>query len=476
MDRRKILGFAIGPVGAGLLSFVSLPIMTWIFPTEMIGELSMLQVAISLSIVLCCLGLDQAYVREYHEYYDKPSLLWNSMTPGLLILCVVLVAITLLDSHLLSSLLFAKSSASDGLIVALCLIVAYLTRFLSLILRMQDRGFAYSMSQVLSKLLLLSIVLGYALFATSRDFMMLLSAQASALLLTLLVFAWNTRRDWMPALRANMQRTLVLRLLGFGWPLVFGGIASWGLMAMDRIFLRSFSTYEQLAVYSVAASIASGVTIIAGIFNTIWAPLVYKWVADKVDMERLDSIADHMVVLVFIVVCAAGAGSWILRYVLPHAYAQVPYIVVGCMVSPLFYTLSEVTGIGIAITRRTKLSLLASLSAMLANAALCFVLIGRMGATGAMIATATSFWLFFVLRTELSAQVWRTMPRLKQHGYSLCALFLAVAFALYGGSRPVLAAAVWSAMLVAVLWFERLSVTSLCSKVLRRPQLQETNT
>lgn len=463
MNRRQILGFAVGPIGAGLLSVVSLPVMTWIFPPDMIGKLSMLQVAISLSTLLCCLGLDQAYGREYHESSDKPGLLLNTALPGLGILVVVLIGLTTLAPRLLSSLLFDERAVNFGFIVAVCMVVAYLSRFLSVILRMQDRGLAFSMSQLLSKLLLLLIVLGYAWLSTARNFMMLLAAQASALVLTFAIFTWNTRQDWWPAVHARVEPAKVARLLDFGWPLMFGGVASWGMMAMDRVFLRSMSSYSELAVYSVAASIASAGTVFAGIFNTIWSPMVYRWAADNLDMKRVDKISTQMVVLIFILVCLAGGGSWLLRYVLPDDYAQVPYLVVGCIVSPLLYTLSEVTGIGIALSRRTLFSMLASFGAVLLNVALCYMLVPPLGATGATIATACAFGLFFTLKIEFSAALWRKTRRSKHYIYTGCAVVLALAYALFGWHFPVCSVIIWWLILVGVVVFNRTMLLSLWS-------------
>jgi len=461
MNRRQILGFAVGPVGAGLLSLVSLPVMTWIFPPDMIGKLSMLQVATSLCTLLCCLGLDQAYVREYHESPDRSALLLNAVAPGLGVLTVVLAGVTIFSPTMLPIIMFNERDTRLGLVVVVCLVAVYLSRFLSLILRMQNRGFAYSMSQLLSKLLLLLIILGYAWFSTSRNFMMLLGAQAGAFVFTFGVFTWNTRGDWWPALHAKFERAQIVQLLQFGGPLVFAGLASWGLAAMDRVFLRSMSVYSELAVYSVAASMAAAVTIIAGIFNTIWSPMVYRWIADKVDMHRIDLIGSQMSLLLFMLVCLAGGCSWALKYLIPATYEQVPYLLVGCMVSPLLYTLSEVTGIGIALSRKTLFSMLASLGAALLNILLCYFLIAPLGATGAMIATACSFFLFFVLRTEFSAALWRKTNRANHYAYAGCSVVLAIAYALIGSAFPICSVLVWWAVLVSLTIMGRKTLLSL---------------
>ena len=472
INRRAVIGFSLGPIGVGLLSFVSLPIMAWIFPPDMIGKFSMLQVAIGLSVVTCCLGLDQAYAREYHESDDRGALLLNATVPGLTLLLGVLIILGLSDPPLLSKLLFGINSAALSGIVATCLVIAYLSRFFSVILRMQDRGFAYSMSQILSKFALLLIVLGYALFITSRTFMMLMLAQVTALALTLVAFGWSTRHDWWQSIRAKLNRLQFQQLLGFGLPLAFAGIATWGVATLDRVFLRAMSTYEELAIYSVAASIASGVTILASIFNTVWAPLVYRWVADDREAaKRVDGIASQVVVVMVVFLCLVGGSSWILDYVLPSAYGRVSFLVVGCMVSPMFYTLSEVTGIGIAVSRRTIFALAASGAAVLFNGAFCFVLVPRFGALGATSATACAFWLFFALRTEFSALTWHRLRSVKVHGYAIFCLLFALSYAAFGPRSPPVAILGWWVLLGIVMFVNRNVIRNLWKVLLLQIRL-----
>nr|WP_228722354.1 polysaccharide biosynthesis C-terminal domain-containing protein [Acinetobacter indicus] len=81
----------------------------------------------------------------------------------------------------------------------------------------------------------------------------------------------------------------------------------------------------------------------------------------------------------------------------------------------MFYTLSETTAVGIALTRKTKLSMLASVGAMLVNLLGNYLLVPKYGAIGATASTAFAFWCFFILRTEFSKLVWRKIPVLKSY-------------------------------------------------------------
>lgn len=82
------------------------------------------------------------------------------------------------------------------------------------------------------------------------------------------IFAWNTRGEWRPWNAYTLYKTQFHELLRFGLPLVVGGVAAWGLYVMDRLFLRAFSTFSELGIYSVAVSIAAG----AGILETFLRP------------------------------------------------------------------------------------------------------------------------------------------------------------------------------------------------------------
>ena len=154
MTPKQIAAFAIGPVGGAVLGLISLPVITWFFSQEDVGRMSMLQVTLGFGILLFSLGLDQSYVREFHEAERKPALLKQAMLPGLVLLfSTVLVLLSL--GGTMAGWLFDVPSWHLSALVALALLASFISRFLSLVLLMGERGLAFSMSQLLSKFLLL---------------------------------------------------------------------------------------------------------------------------------------------------------------------------------------------------------------------------------------------------------------------------------------------------------------------------------
>lgn len=414
MNKKTILGYAIGPIGSGLIGLITLPIITWFYSVEDVGRISMLQVFMNFSVLLFCLGLDQAYVREYHDSKNKSALLKTVLFPCLCLSILSFLLLAIYDLKIISVWLYEIPSTYLSIITILCFILALASRFLSLILRMQERSFAFSMSQLLPKLIFLFIVVNTVWLGFARDTYSLITANATSVILAFIVFAWNTRSEWLEALTTKIDIDELKSVLSFGWPLIFGGLASWGLNVMDRLFLRNFSTYTELGIYSITMSVAIVVTIFSGIFNTIWSPMVYKWMSeDKFDYEKIDNVLEYVVSAIYFFIVLTSLFSWIIPYFLPEQYSNVQYLITVCLLGPMLYTLSEVTGIGIAVVRRTKLSMLCAIVAMLCSAILNYFLVPQLGASGAAISTAIAFLVFFSLRTIIAALVWRKKFHLK---------------------------------------------------------------
>lgn len=452
MDRSKIIGFALGPIITAILGLASLPILAWYFSTEDIGRISMLQVVISFTVISFSLGLDQSYVREYHQVKNKAVLLKTATLPSLLLFCLVSLGFFLYSPSLLSVLLFSIDSTIFSVLIVVCLLVSLLSRFLSLMLRMQEKSLAFSMSQVLPKLLFLLVIGGYVLTDTALNFSKLFFAQVSSVITIFFIYAWNTRVEWIPAIVEVIDYSELKKMFFFGVPLIFGGVASWGLMTMDRVFLRHLSSFDELGVYSVAASIAAAASVASSIFTTVWAPTVFKWSAAGEDLDKIDQVSEHVLAAVYFILCLGGMFSWLIAYILPPAYVSVQYLVVGCMIAPLFYMISEVSSVGIAISRKTGYSLIAACIAAGVNVLGNYLLIPMYGAIGATVSTALAFWIFILCRIEFSCLVWRAVPRLKVYVMTFVCLCAAASFAFLGEGRKMEFLIVWSILFFSGLF------------------------
>lgn len=430
MKLYKLVAFSIGPIGSAILGLVTLPLVAWFFSPEDLGRLSMLQLVLSFSVLLFSLGLDQAYVREFHEVIDKSALFKSVLTPGLSVLASFLVCLVLMPWSLSEILFEIDATFISGLLV-LSVFLSFLSRFLSLILRMQGRGIAFSMSQLLPKLIFLLIILLYIYKDFDDDFENLILANVFSLFIVFSIFAFNTRNEWISALSAKIDKEKQLVMIKYAFPLIGSGIAFWGLTATDRILIRSLSTFEELGIYSVSMSFAAAALVFQTIFSTVWAPIVYKWVSDEVDPEKIKIVIDYVVLTVIALWSLTIIFSWLINYILPIKYEKVQCIVLSAIAYPLLYTLSESTSVGIGIKRKTLFSMLAAIVALLTNIIGNWFLIPYYGAAGAAISTSFAFFVFFIIRTEISSNLWISFPRIKIYIFILVGLILSTLFNLY---------------------------------------------
>ena len=210
-------------------------------------------------------------------------------------------------------------------------------------------------------------------------------------------------------------------------------------------------------------SFAGVATIFQSIFSVVWAPIVYKWVAEGTDLTRVDGIARQALAVVCGIFVVCGLFSWLTDYVLPAEYINVKYLVLCAIVHPLLYTLSEITCVGIGVSRRTMLTVWVTLAALCTNVLLNLWLVPAHGAAGAVMANAVAFVVFFVFRTEASARVWRKFPRVRLYIFVSLAVIFSLATVALAPTLPFHYALVWLALLPVVAWCFRAELLDMVS-------------
>lgn len=454
MNLKKIFSFALGPIGAAALGLITVPVLAWAFSMEDIGRLNVLNVTVSLALLICMLGLDQAYVRHYYETKNKAALLKACLWPGLILVSVLAICCGLFAEDL-SLLMYGEKAGRYFWITLYCVITAFISRFLSLILRMQERGLAYSMSQIIPKLVML-LAVGVIIFAgIAREFLTLQLAFLASTATVLIVYAWNTRNEWQSSFRSKRDSEYTKQLLSFGAPLVFSGIIYWGFMATSTITLRIYAPLSELGLYSVTASFAAAASIFQSVFSVIWAPTVYKWHAENAEMDKVHAVSKQVLMAICVICALCGTFSWLTDYLLPNGYASVKYLLLCALIPPFMYTLSEVTCVGIGITKRTGLTIWITLSAFVVNVLLSIKLVPTFGAAGAVVSNAIAYVAFFILRTEVSSFIWRSFPKRKIYFFVVLLLNMTVATVLLSQYSTYLYVYIWLSLLPIVGIFFR---------------------
>lgn len=463
MNFQAIRKFALGPVLSAILGLMLLPLLSWYFPVDDIGRLGIFQVLSTFVIMVFTIGLDQAYVREYFEETDKAALLKTCLLPGFTLLISILSIAYLMSFF---DFLFDFTSGMSSVYCIFSLLAIFAIRFFGNVMRLEGRGLSFSISQISHKLAFLILVSFWTILEGVADFDSLLRLFFIASLFSLLVALYNISATVRRLSDSKFNKKLFFRVIAYSWPIVLSGLFFWMLTSADRFFLKELASYQELGVYSMAVSFAGGALVLQSIFSIVWAPSIYKLVSDD-SSDSLDGILSAVRIVVFL-----GISSWLLfsmfsptiSYFLPEDYEDAYLIFLLSLSYPMLYLISEVCGIGLGITRKTKFILYASISAFFVNLALNLYLIPLFGAKGAAIASAVAFLVFLVVKVEAANRLWFSIPRRLMYGMVLCILLEGV-FCNYKDLDGFYVSLIYCLTLILWLFLNRRLVTYHVAKV-----------
>jgi O-antigen/teichoic acid export membrane protein len=423
--KRKVIAHILGPGLAALVSFATFPLLAQFYSVSDLGKFSMLQLVANFSVIIFSLGLNQAYVREYYESKKKSALGFNVLVIPIIFMTSFYILFSFLNLDV-SQFIFEKSFPHMNLIVFISALSYLFVQMSMHILRMEEKIARYSIFMVMPKVLVLAVSYFFFLDNEEVDFYDLLIAFVIANSAAAF-FSFILNKSSITASIFSYDKFHRLNeMLKFGGPLVVGGLGFWILIAMDKIFIKEYSSFEELGLYSVAVSFTAVIALFSTIFLNIYNPLIYKWHADNVSLEKYFTVMRYMLVLCLSLWCLAGMLSWILPLVLPENLKDIEDLFIILIGGPILKLLSESTKIGFGIQRRPSLSIIAIIVACIANGVLNFYLVPLYGATGAAVASLIAFWCLFFVRTEMSARIWVSFPRSLSYVLSIVFVFLSI--------------------------------------------------
>jgi O-antigen/teichoic acid export membrane protein len=203
------------------------------------------------------------------------------------------------------------------------------------------------------------------------------------------------RRD----LSLDCRFPLAARLLSFGYPLAFAGLAYWIFGMADRWMLAEMSTPTELGLYAIAYKFAAIVVFLNGAFGQAWSPMAMKMRRDVAGYRAAYARVLSLWLFVLLLVGAAVAlfGKPLLRLLTPPEYWDAAHVLAILVMGVVVSGTTQITAVGISIERKTRLFAWASWLTAALNVALNLFLIPAYGAAGAALAT----FLSYVLLTSL---------------------------------------------------------------------------
>lgn len=423
---KKIALYALGPIGVSGISFLVIPILAWKYSPNVVADYAVLQAIIAFGVLFFTLGSDQALFRDYYESKNKPQLLKNVLVISIVPMTCIILILSIFWNFF-GSYIYTINSIWIASFTLLSVFFAVINRLLSLIQRLENQAFLFSVSQFLPKLLFLIAIL-VPVFTNDPNFYWVAGGQAFGLLVVNLYFFYINKKILIHSYFSSVDKILIKKLLDYGLPLLISNILFWLLRYADRFYVKYLSDNNELAMYALATSVSGGFAILGTLFNTIWVPKALRlYEKNDLDVEYLEKVAFLVSFIGLLIIILTFSLKSLIAQILPSMYSNIVYLLPLLILPTLYYTVAEIAGIGIALSKKTSKMVFVSTISALLHFGLSFLLIPKYGALGAAISIAVAFYFYLLLKAFFAAKVWSKSFSKLELGINLICLMYSLA-------------------------------------------------
>lgn len=401
---RSFIEFSIGPVVAGLIGIISAPLITWFLNPGEYGKIAEFQLYLSFATILVSMGLDQAFIREFHNEKNTRKLLAHSVLIPALFTFVNVLLLFIFPTFFSEVLFGSKQYIYIVYGLGIALISLCINKFSMVIVRMEEKGIMYSLFSIITNATIL--ILNITLLVNWKDsFESLVVSNILANIVVSFVAFFVTRKYWN-LFNIKFDKTLFWKLVSFAIPLVPALLIGLLFQSIDRLSLIWYSDSEQVGLFQLCISITMALTLIQTAFANAWVPIAYRWNSEKADYQNFEFIGILLMLFLALAFFGLMVARELIVLVINESYASVLTIFPFLALSTIMSTLSEVTSLGIPFSRKNKYTLLISIIVLLVNFVGNWLLVPTLGALGATISTGISYIFFFWMRTLISRALW----------------------------------------------------------------------
>jgi len=390
-------------LGSGLKKFIGiflLPFYTRALSPADYGILDTLATLTFFISAIIGIGIDSAsgfYFFEVKTEKEKGQVLFTTF---------VLRCLTAIPSLILS--LFSKSisialfgTANYTWLVFISCIsipVSFLLSEQSHIYRYYREPWKYNLITLIKSLAGMGLGVTLVVILKQGVYGALLASLISSLIVVLFSFFYYSRKKYSYSFSWYYAK----KMLAFGYPLIWAGVAQWVYVSSDRFFLLHYRNLTEIGYYSIGTTFAQPIGLINMAvqmsFGVLFLSLYNQEDSNKIQSKRFsaDIFKLYMTGTVIIAVFMSIFSVDLINLVTTPAY------ILGSLAIPLM-TFSfimaqgqQIVAIGIYVNKKTwHYGWLVSVAAIL-NIGLNFVFVPKWGFVGAGFTTVISYFAYFI--------------------------------------------------------------------------------
>ncbi|MDP2683943.1 MAG: flippase [bacterium] len=373
-----------------LIGLILLPILTRIFTPSDYGVIDIITTFISIIMVFLMLGLNSATQRLYFDSDDetyKQKIVSTSFW-FLIIFTIICSLLLYFFSNQISLMLFNDYEYSN--LIKLAIITLPLTSILVFgkdNLRLLFSPWKYNFLTLGNTLIRVILVI-YLVIVLKRGLEGNFEAAIYAGIIGALYAIYLSRK----LIRKYFSFDLLKKLLTYGIPLTFAGLAYWVISFSDRLILVKLSNLEEVGLYSVGNRISSALMLITSAFSLAWSPFIFA--LHKEGKEKniiIKTLTYYTLLLLFLSLLISIFSPELLLIITTSDYLDASQVVGYLTIGLSILGLSSILATGLTLVKKTKYITISSIIAACLNILFNFILIPYYGMKGAAIATLISY-------------------------------------------------------------------------------------
>jgi O-antigen/teichoic acid export membrane protein len=403
---RDVAIYGSGDLAFRLLGFLVFPIYAHVFSVQEFGVYALISTTTGVVTLCAGLGLSMATTRYYWDTQITPAMRPTVVSSGLAVLLVWSTAIVLLaiaGAYPARGMIASRYAATLPVIcIALVTVVPELIlQYCLNVLRLHFSPWKFTLVSFFKNVFGVAVGLVLILLFGGGLWGLFAGALAGAFIGSCIALVLISHE-----LTMTFNLPLAKRLVSFGYPFIFAGLAYAIFGSVDRWMLAELSNTTQLGLYAIAYKFAGVLLFVNSAFGQAWSPIALKLMREEPEYRLSFSrvLSGWFFFLAVTGAAIALSGNEVLRMLTPREYWTAAPALAPLIMGVVLSGTTQITGVGISLENKTRLFATAAWTTALTNVLLNFLLIPRWGALGAGIATflsygmLTSLYLFWSQR------------------------------------------------------------------------------
>ena len=399
---KRLAGFSIAPILTAAASFLLIPAISRLFPTEQYGFINLFYTSSTILASVFLLGFDSCYTRFYYES-DGAKRRSHTITLGIaiaLLLDAVVSLITIVLFHdVITKLLFDDSNIIPLVALSLCTLAQSIFTLLNLRARMAYNYRRYNVQQILQfTALRLSFVFA-SIFSKHYSYSIYIMTFFMVLLTISYIFIQRREIKTEISVKEKPTQRDVKMYLSYGVPLMISTIVVTINGSIGKFLLNGQGMTSETGIFSIAVSLSFAISFIAASFRNFWSPFMFEHYKDE---GKLIKKVHHYVMLIMVMFTVAMFVCQDIIYLLVgRNYKPSQAYFMLLVFSQVAAMICQTTSYGILIKKKSRINLIISLLSLAFNVLFAILLIPTFGGLGAGIGVFVSAVLNLVLTTVI---------------------------------------------------------------------------